>query len=369
MTAPCADRPPSGAMSSRRLGPVVCVGAHILDVLGRPVSTIPPGQSSLLLEEIRATAAGTAAGTSVDLAKLGVEVQNMGAIGDDSLGDLLVALLEKHGVDTSLLLRKAGQRTSATILPIRPNGERPALHSPGADHLFTPADLGGAHIGALGSAAVVHVGAPDTMSAFPPVELAAHLAAVRAKGVVVTVDLLRAGALGAVDALAPVLAQADWFLPNEQQLRALTGRDDLAEAAKAARGLGAGAVAVTCGADGCVVYDDDLGEVTVPTLPVDVVDTTGCGDGFDAGFITALLLGGSPIEAAWLGVACGSLVATGLGSDAGIKNLDETLAILAALAPEAGGSQAAKALRRLSEASASIDRTAELEGAPRGDRS
>jgi sugar/nucleoside kinase (ribokinase family) len=207
------------------------------------------------------------------------------------------------------------------------------------------------------------------MSAFPPVELAPHLAAVRAKGAVVTVDLLRSGAPGALDALAPVLAQTDWFLPNEQQLRVSTGRDELAEAAKVARGLGAGALAVTCGADGCVVYDDDLGEVTVPTLPVHVVDTTGCGDGFDAGFITALLLGGSPIEAAWLGVACGSLVATGLGSDAGIENLDETLAFLTACAPEAGGREAVKALRRLSEASASIDRTGELEGAARDDRS
>jgi len=53
------------------LGPVTVLGAHILDVLGRPVEAIPPGQGSARLTEIRATAAGTAAGTGVDLAKLG----------------------------------------------------------------------------------------------------------------------------------------------------------------------------------------------------------------------------------------------------------------------------------------------------------
>ncbi|HEX9042562.1 MAG TPA: hypothetical protein VF838_16370 [Trebonia sp.] len=55
------------------LGPVTVLGAHILDVLGRPVEAMPPGQGSARLTEIRATAAGTAAGPVVDLAKLGAD--------------------------------------------------------------------------------------------------------------------------------------------------------------------------------------------------------------------------------------------------------------------------------------------------------
>jgi len=109
---------------------VVSLGVHILDVLGRPVTAIPPGQRSVLLEEIRLTAAGTAAGTSVDLAKLGAQVIAMGAIGADELGTLLVSLLDARGVVTSLLARKPGVQTSATMLPIRPDGQRPALHVP-----------------------------------------------------------------------------------------------------------------------------------------------------------------------------------------------------------------------------------------------
>lgn len=365
MTSPVA-----GGLRSGRglLGPVVSVGAHILDVLGRPVSSIPPGQHSLRLEEIRATAAGTAAGTSVDLAKLGVEVHSMGAVGDDALGDLLVALLRRYGVHTELLLRKRGERTSATILPIRPNGERPALHAPGADHLFCAEDMGMAHDAAFSSAAVVHVGAPDTMSAFAPGELAAHLAAARARGAVVTMDLLRAGEPGLLDALAPLMGEVDWFMPNEQQLRASTGRDDLVEAADVARKLGVGAVAVTCGAEGCLLVHDDVGAVSIPALPVSVVDTTGCGDGFDAGFITALLLGGTPVEAAWLGTACGALVATGLGSDAGIRSLGDTLDVLAERAPAPSGVEAAAGLRRLTGTEHAVVRTA-MEGVAGGDRS
>src|SRR5439155_19188614 len=122
-----AARAPAPASAPGEQGRVVCLGVHIVDVLGRPVTHIPPGQGRLVLDEIRVTAAGTAAGTSVDLVKLGARVTNLGAVGDDLLADLLISLLSRYGVDTSRLVRKPGQRTSATILPIRPNGERPAL--------------------------------------------------------------------------------------------------------------------------------------------------------------------------------------------------------------------------------------------------
>ena len=87
-------------------------------------------------------------------------------------------------------------------------------------------------------------------------------------------------------------------------------------------------MAVTCGADGCLVSSQGSGApVHLPALEVQVVDTTGCGDGFTAGLLTGLLAGATPADAAWLGLACGALVATGLGSDAGIENLGQVLGL------------------------------------------
>jgi sugar/nucleoside kinase (ribokinase family) len=73
--------------------------------------------------------------------------------------------------------------------------------------------------------------------------------------------------------------------------------------------------------------------VHLPAIAVDVVDTTGCGDGFTAGLLAGLLLGATPVDAAWLGIACGALVATGLGSDAGIENLGQVADFLARTQP------------------------------------
>jgi sugar/nucleoside kinase (ribokinase family) len=320
------------------LGPVFSVGVHILDILGRPVSEIPLGQRSLLLDEIKATAAGTAAGPSLDLARLGVPVFSCGAVGDDALGDLLLMLLDKEGADTRFVLRKAGQRTSATILPIRPNGERPALHAPGATQLLEPGDLteeifdlaGG--VDGPGGQPVLHIGGPDALGPWAGEPLAELARAAKDRGFLVTLDVLRVGDAEAFERLKPLLAVSDWFMPNEDQLRNFTGEPDLAKAMSAARAAGAAGVAVTRGEDGCSLDWGD-GVIDIAAIEVAVVDTTGCGDAFDAGFITGLLHGCDYEQAAWLAVTCGALVATGLGSDAGLTSLDAALDLLGSVRP------------------------------------
>jgi sugar/nucleoside kinase (ribokinase family) len=322
------------------LGKITVLGACILDVLGRPVETIPPGQGSVRLTEIRATAAGTAAGPAVDLAKLGARVRVLGALGDDLLGDIVTAAMARHGVETAGLVRKKGVQTSATILPIRPNGERPALHVPGATRLFGRADIDLEHI--RDSRALL-IGAPDALAGMTGEELAEVAGAAKSREALVAVDVLHPGRPQDLERLAPLLGQADWFLPNADQLLALTGRADLADAIEDVLALGVYGVAVTQGADGCLVaWRGASGSAALPALPVDVVDTTGCGDGFTAGMLAGLLLAAGqnsadPLDAAWLGLACGALVATGLGSDAGIENLDQVLDFLDGAQPAAAG--------------------------------
>jgi sugar/nucleoside kinase (ribokinase family) len=317
------------------LGQVTVLGAHILDVLGRPVEDIPPGQGSVRLTEIRATAAGTAAGTAVDLAKLGASVRAVGALGDDLLGDIVIAAMTRHGVDTSGLTRKRGVQTSATILPIRPNGERPALHVPGATPLFSQEDIDPKQ---LQDSRALLIGAPDALAGLTGDELAQTAAAARKQGALVAVDVLHPGRPKDLTRLAPLLGEAHWFLPNADQLRALTARHELADAISDVLALGTGGVAVTQGADGCLVAWRDGGPpVPLPALEVEVVDTTGCGDGFTAGMLAGLLLNAAPVDAARLGLACGALVATGLGSDAGIEDLGQVLDFLSQTQPAAAG--------------------------------
>ena len=179
--------------------------------------------------------------------------------------------------------------------------------------------------------------------------LAALARAAKDRGFLVTLDVLRVGDAEAYERLKPLLAVCDWFMPNEDQLRNFTGEPDLAEAMSAARAAGAGGVAVTRGEDGCSLDWGD-GVLDIPAIEVAVVDTTGCGDAFDAGFITGLLHGCDHEQAAWLAVTCGALVATGLGSDAGLTSLDAALDLLGSLRPDVAA--AISALTRAAASSA-----------------
>ncbi|MGY3034364.1 sugar/nucleoside kinase (ribokinase family) [Bradyrhizobium sp. USDA 4354] len=109
----------------------VC-GTYILDILGVPVTEIPPGGGRLLIEEIRLAVAGTAGGTVVPCARLGLKALAVGAVGSDEKADWMLNALQREGIDISLMERMADSPTSATILPIRPDGSRPVMHARGA---------------------------------------------------------------------------------------------------------------------------------------------------------------------------------------------------------------------------------------------
>src|SRR3954465_9644934 len=138
----------------------IAMGVHVLDVLVRPVEEVPEGQGGALVEEIRMTAAGSAGGTALVLAKLGARVRSAGAIGRDPLGDMLCTLLERDRVETSLLLRRDGVQTSASVLPIRPDGSRPPFPAVGADGVYTGADAPWA---AIAASTHLHLGGPEFM--------------------------------------------------------------------------------------------------------------------------------------------------------------------------------------------------------------
>jgi sugar/nucleoside kinase (ribokinase family) len=300
----------------------IAMGVHVLDVLARPVEEIPEGQGGALVEEIRMTPAGSAGGTAVTLAKLGAEVRSAGAIGSDALGDALVELLRGYGVDTSLLVRRDDVQTSASVLPIRPNGDRPAFHVIGANGSYGPDDAPWDEIAA---ATHLHLGGPEFMGGEAAAKILAHA---RENEVVTSADVLADGDPGLLEWIGPALPHLDYLLPNDDQVLGFTGAEDLDEGCRALVQRGVGCVAATCGGEGVVVVDAE-GSESVPAFEVDVVDTTGCGDSFSAGFLRGLSLGRDGREAAVLGCAAAALVAQGLGTDHGDFDLDDADALAA----------------------------------------
>jgi sugar/nucleoside kinase (ribokinase family) len=303
---------------------VSVIGLYILDILGRPVSRIPERGTVDFIEEIRLTVAGTAGGTVIDTAKLGLKSLAVGAVGDDEKADWVLLTLDKHGIDVSAMQRLPGIPTSATILNVRPNGDRPALHVRGASDYF---DVPASAYDQVFDAPIIHLGGTGLLKKLDGPASVTLLKEAKRRGRTVTFDLIAAGA-ETLAIVEPLLPHIDYFMPSIEEARDMSGQSTAEDCARFYLDRGAKACVFTLGGDGAFYAHQDGTRLTSPAYEVNVVDTTGCGDAFDAGFITALHHKMDVETSLRFAQAAAGLVATGLGSDAGIRSFADTLAVM-----------------------------------------
>ena len=306
---------------------VSVVGLYILDILGRPVSRIPERGNVEFIDEIRLTVAGTAGGVVVNTAKLGLNSLAVGAVGNDEKADFVLGAMDRLGIDISAMQRLDGIPTSATILNIRPNGERPALHMRGAsDHFDVPPRL----YDQIFDAPILHLGGTGLLKTLDGERSRLLLEEAKRRGCTVTFDLIAASAETA-GLVLPLLPSIDYFMPSIEEARDMSGQTTPADCAAFYLDRGAQTCVFTLGGEGAYYAAADGTRLHVPAYDIDVVDTTGCGDAFDAGFITALTHRMDPEAAIDFAQGVAALVASGLGSDAGVVSFDHTKERVAAL--------------------------------------
>lgn len=277
------------------------------------------GQAEHVVDSARLLVGGSAAITACGAARLGLRTAFIGAVGDDVFGRFVLQALSERGVDTSGCVVTDAVPTGVSVILSR-RDDRAILTSTGAMR-----ELRDTAIGAelLGTTRHVHVS-----SFFLLRELAAGLPRL----------FDRAHEVGATTSIDPnwdpsgqwdgglleLLRATDVFFPNSAEARALTGIDDVDVAAQALTERGA-VVAVKFGeGGGLAIAGDDV--VRSESIPVDVVDTTGAGDSFDAGFLAGRLAGWSLGRCLSLAVACGSLSTRAEGGTAAQPTLAEALA-------------------------------------------
>ena len=296
------------------------VGFATLDIAGRPVPELPEGGGIAFLEEIRINPAGTATGAAMNAAKLGAHSRFVCCVGEDEKGDFLVNTCEKLGLDCSMVQRTDKIQTSSTILAIRPNGDRPCLHCRGAsDHLFINEE----DFDDVCDARILHYGGTGFIRAMESGQGEKLLKHAKANGLVTTFDLIGPEA-DTVDKLRKLLPHVDYFMPSMEEAEQMSGLSDPSDIGQFFMDIGAGICVFKWGPNGSFVKSADM-ELRVPAFKVRVSDTTGCGDSFCGGFVVGLSMGYDLEEACRLGTAASGLVATGLGSDAGVIDLETTL--------------------------------------------
>ena len=263
----------------------------------------PPafGQQETLVADARLTLGSSGAITAVAAARLGLDVAYVGVVGDDLLGRHVVERLAAEGVATDLVVRRPDLATGMTVILALPGGDRAMLTHLGSIGQLRRADVPD---DALARARHVHASSFYLQGGFRA-ELAGVFDRARGGGATCSVDPNwdPSGEWGRD--LIDLLAHADFLLLNDAEARQLTGLDDVEVAARDLASSGC-AVAVKCGGDGSVLVEGPTA-VRMPAADVRVIDTTGAGDNFNAGFLAARLRGESSLASLAWGNALGAL--------------------------------------------------------------
>ncbi len=294
-------------------------GLTILDIAGRPVESIPDGGGVAFIDEIRMNPAGTAAGAVMNAAKLGLNCTTSACVGDDEKGQFIIDSYNRLNIDCSLIQTTSDALTSSTILPIRPNGERPALHCRGASDNWYVEE---SDFDTVCDATFLHHGGTGLLNAMDAGQSAKLLQYAKLKNLTTTFDLI-APDDNTIALLKNALPHVDFFMPSIEEAVFLSGKTELTEVARFFKNMGATNCIFKCGAEGSYISTPERA-FSLPAHQISVSDTTGCGDSYCGGFIAGLSMGQSIEDACKLGTATAALVATGLGSDAGVVNLAQT---------------------------------------------
>jgi sugar/nucleoside kinase (ribokinase family) len=297
------------------------IGFYTFDCLGRPVTAIPEGGSTIFIDELTMAVSGAAGTAVIAAAKMGLNCLAVGGVGQDMMGDWVLDRIASFGVDISGMQQLAESRTSSSIVCTRPDGSRPALHMKGATGDFYVND---ALLDQAIDARVVHLGGIGLMYKMDGKRNAELMRKAKQRGAITTIDVF-AGSESDMPAVEAVLRYTDYFMPSIDEVHALTGLSDLNDSAQFFLDRGVQCCVFTLGAEGAYYHHIDGTKFKVPAYDIDVKCTCGCGDAFDAGFAVALCHEFDPETAVRFGQATSALNATGLGSQAGVQSFEHTL--------------------------------------------
>lgn len=298
---------------------VSCFGVIVVDALSSPLERYPTPRTHVQVntETLRFLPGGGAANTSAALAQLGVPVGLYAMIGDDPNGAFALDHLQAVGVNTDGVRVAKGDATPFTYVGVHPDGERTFIHTPGANLNCSLDDFDRDSL--LACDFLMY----QDCWCLPGVDGASGfglLEAAKTKGVTTLID--ECWGLGPNrEVWETMMVQADYILPSYDDMLAIYPGRSPEELVKLLQGKGAVQVVLKLGKDGCLVSTPGS-PVHIPSRAKEIVDGTGAGDCFDAGFIAGLTRNLDAVAAAGIGSLSAAACIANVGGASGIPGLE-----------------------------------------------
>lgn len=300
---------------------VVVVGELNADLILTGEVTPQFGQAEKLVDDATLTLGSSSAIFACGAARLGLRVAFIGKIGNDEFGRFVKDYLEKRGIDTSGVVVDEQVKTGLSVILSRGN-DRAILTYSGSIAALRYEEI---NQDLLAQACHLHLGSYFLLDTLLP-DIPRLFDQAHTYGLTTSLDTNYDPTEMWDSGLAETLTRTDIFMPNAAELRAITRKSDI-DAALEEMVKQTPLVAVKLGPDGAVARHGSE-TIRAESLSVPIVDTTGAGDSFDAGFIYGYLAKWELASALRLGCVCGALSTRAAGGTAAQPILAEALEVL-----------------------------------------
>jgi sugar/nucleoside kinase (ribokinase family) len=304
---------------------VLIVGELCVDMIVSGLEGLPKLGQEMVAADLQTVMGSSSAICAAGLARLGAQVDFLGKAGNDYYGDFVASELQRLGVSTSHVIRDPAVRTGVTISLTYPHN-RALVTYLGSIAALRLSDI---ETSILEGYDHMHAGSYFLQKGLQP-GLQDLFDTARRAGLTTSLDTgWDPDEEWGGEELLDLLAQVDVFLPNEVEACGITRADNVQQALHQL-GQRGNLVVIKLGAEGAMALHDGK-IVRSPGFEVHVVDTTGAGDSFDAGFLFANLVQGQQVkDALRFANACGALSTTGYGGTAAQPTLQQVLGLLRA---------------------------------------
>ncbi|MEM3769915.1 MAG: carbohydrate kinase family protein [Candidatus Bathyarchaeia archaeon] len=299
---------------------VIGFGALNVDKLYK-VNKIAGPEEEGFIKGFEEACGGSAANTIMGLARLGCKVGFIGKVANDREGKMLLEDFRKEGVNTRGVIRAKEGRSGTVMGFVDEKGERALYVDPGVNDTISFEEI---NVKYACQAKFLHLTSFVGEKSF---EAQKRLVENLPEDVKVSMDPGELYARRGVKMLTPILKKTFVFMPNSLELALLTGAEDYVKGAEKLLELGVKIVAVKLAGKGCYVTDGRESH-HVEAFKVKIVDTTGAGDAFCAGFLYGLLNNKSLKECAKLGNFVASRCIMRMGARAGLPRLEDLKPLL-----------------------------------------
>ena len=300
---------------------ILCIGQIVFDILVQPIDDKIFERDTTRVQSVDFANGGDALNVAVVSRRLGNRVGFCGKVGDDDQGQFLIRKMKGYDLSTEGVILSDTAATATAICLIRSTGERNFLFEGGATLTFEYDDI---PLNVVDQNDIIFVGGTYTMPKFDGHGARELFRYAQERGKVTAMDVTHDSSGQWMKTIEPCLEYLDYFMPSEDQAQRITGKEDVEEMADVLLARKVKTVVIKMGSKGVYIKNDRINRLIPPEQVENVVDTTGAGDSFVAGFLTGINRGEEIGNCVALGQAAAAACIGKLGATAGFEEIEKT---------------------------------------------